>query len=85
MDCQAQVLIKGAEGKWLLVESASGRLLVPGSRLRETEDFIAAAQRCLLEVCSANLRYFSTNLARPYISLFPSSIRTYCGGTRMLG
>eukprot|EP00731_Ephydatia_muelleri_P022738 Em0015g321a len=49
MDCQAQVLIKGPEGKWLLVESASGRLLVPASRLRESEDFFAAAQRCLLE------------------------------------
>lgn len=46
---QSQVIVKGESG-YLLVESTNSKLQLPSCKLREDEDFKAAALRCLSEV-----------------------------------
>lgn len=46
---QSQLIVRG-EGGYLLVESANSKLRLPSCKLREDEDFKAAAFRCLNEV-----------------------------------
>ena len=50
MDSQSRVVVKREGGKYLLVETTSRKLQFAACRLREEEDFQAAALRCLNEV-----------------------------------
>ena len=54
MDCQSQIVVRGEDGKFLLVETTSKKLQLPSCRLKEGEDFQAAALRCLSEVSMFN-------------------------------
>ena len=51
MDSQAQVVVRDQE-RFLFLETPSKKLLLPSSRVKADEDFAAAAQRCITEVCT---------------------------------
>ena len=50
MDCQSLLIVRGDDGRFLLVETTSRKLQLGGCMLRKGEDFQAAAVRCLTEV-----------------------------------
>ena len=50
MDSQAQLLVRDEGGKYLLLETLSKKLLLPSTRVKEDEDFQAAALRYITEV-----------------------------------
>lgn len=50
MEDQVELVIHGADGGYLLIESTSKKLQLPSSNLKENEDFKTAALRCLNEV-----------------------------------
>ena len=50
MDNQAQLLVRDEEGKYLLLETPSKKLLLPSARLKDEEDFQDAALRYITEV-----------------------------------
>lgn len=50
MDCQSLLIVRGDDGRFLLVETTSRKLQFGGCMLRKGEDFQAAAVRCLTEV-----------------------------------
>ena len=50
MDCQTQLVVRDQEGKYLLVEMPSRKLFLPTTRLKNEEDFQAAASRFIAEV-----------------------------------
>ena len=50
MEDQVQLVVRGTDGGYLLIESTSKKLHLPTTKLRENEDFKTAAQRCLKQV-----------------------------------
>ena len=50
MEDQVQLVVRGTDGGYLLIESTSKKLHLPTTKLRESEDFKTAAQRCLKQV-----------------------------------
>ena len=50
MEDQIQLVVHGEDGGYLLIESTSKKLHLPTSKLRDKEDFKAAALRCLKQV-----------------------------------
>ena len=50
MEDQVQLVVRGSDGGYLLIESTSKKLHLPTTKLRENEDFKTAAQRCLKQV-----------------------------------
>jgi hypothetical protein len=50
MEDQVQLVVRGSDGGYLLIESTSKKLHLPTTKLRESEDFKTAAQRCLKQV-----------------------------------
>ena len=50
MEDQVQLVVHRKDGSYLLIESTSKKLSLPSSNLKESEDFKAAAERCLKQV-----------------------------------
>lgn len=50
MDSQAQLVVRDQDKKYLLLETPSKKLLLPSTRVKEDEDFHAAALRYITEV-----------------------------------
>ena len=70
MDNQAQLVIRDQDSNYLFLETPSKKLLLPSTRVKQDEDFHAAALRYITEV-HTSLQYSEQKLHCKAFKMFP--------------